>query len=66
MISTLLFEKRITWAICNARMMDAISFFLINVEMKQFGLATLFTTFKEVVLLLVHHFAKFVIAPPFC
>jgi hypothetical protein len=60
MISTLLFRKYATWAIYNARMMVIISFFLTNVEMKQFWLAT---TFKEVFLLLVHHFAKYVITP---
>jgi hypothetical protein len=44
-------------------MMVAISFFLMNVETKQLGLVTLFMTFKEVVLLIVHRFAKCVITP---
>ncbi len=65
MISTLLFEGRTSWATCNAGMMVVNSFFLIIVEMKQLGLVTWFMTFKEVVLLMVHHFAKYVIAPPF-
>jgi hypothetical protein len=43
-------------------MMVMISFFLTNVKTKQFWLAT---TFKEVVLLMVHHFAKYVITPPY-
>jgi hypothetical protein len=49
---------------CNARMMDAISIFLTNVEMKQFGLATLFTTFKNIVPNLQG--GCFVHGPPFC
>jgi hypothetical protein len=65
MISTLFFEKHVAWAICNAKMMDAISFFITNVELKQLGLVTLFMTFKEVILLPVHHFVKFVIVPPY-
>jgi hypothetical protein len=63
MISTLLFREHATWAICNAEMMVAISFFLTNVKTKQLGLVTLFMTFKEVVLLIVHRFAKCVITP---
>jgi hypothetical protein len=58
MISTLFFEKNVAWAICNARMMDEIFFYWTNVELKQLGLVTLFMIFKEVVLLLVHHFVK--------
>jgi hypothetical protein len=54
-----------TWAICNAEMMHVISFFLTNVETKQFRMATLFMNFKEIVLHMVHLFAKFVIPPPF-
>jgi hypothetical protein len=61
----LIFQKAIAWAICNVGMMRAIFFSLTNVDTKQLGLATLFTTFKEVVLLSIHHFAKFVIVPPF-
>jgi hypothetical protein len=62
MISTLLFGRFVAWAICNARMMVMIYFLKTNVQTKQLGLAT---TFKEVVLLPVHHFAKYVIAPPY-
>jgi len=60
-----IFQKATAWVICNVRMMRAIFFFLTNVDTKQLGYATLFTTFKEVVLLSIHHFAKFVITPPF-
>ncbi len=51
------------FAFCSVKMIVVIFFFLTNVEMKRLGLASLFTTFKEVVLLLVHHFAKIVIVP---
>jgi hypothetical protein len=57
-------EELAMWAICNAKMMPMISFFLTNVETKQFGMATLFTNFKEIVLHLIHLFAKFVKSPP--
>jgi hypothetical protein len=52
----LFFEKHAAWAICNARMMDAISFFLTNVELKQLGLVTLFMTLG----------GCFAPGPPFC
>jgi hypothetical protein len=44
--------------------MLVISFFLTNVEMKQFGVAALFMNFKEIILHLVHLFARLVIPPP--
>jgi hypothetical protein len=56
-------EELAMWAICNTEMMPMIFFFLTNVETKQFGMATLFTNFKEIVLHLIHLFAKFVISP---
>jgi hypothetical protein len=46
-------------------MMVAISFFLTNVETKQFGVAILFMNFKEIILHMVRLFAKPVILPPF-
>ncbi len=45
-ISTLIFEKLVAWVICNVKMMLTISFFLTNVETKQFGVVMLFTSFK--------------------
>jgi len=63
MNSTLLFRGRAAWTICNVGMMVVNYFFLTNVETKQLGLATWFTTFKEVVLLSIHHFAKSIITP---
>jgi hypothetical protein len=64
-ISTSIFEKLAAWAICNVEMMHAISFFLTNVKMKQFGMVTLFMSFKEIVLHMVHLFAKPIILPPY-
>jgi hypothetical protein len=65
MITTLLFEELGAWAICNVEMMGVIYFFLTNLKTKQLGMATLFTTLEEIILLLVHLFAKFIITPPF-
>jgi hypothetical protein len=62
---TWIFEKHATWAICNVEMMLAISFFLTNVEMKQFGMG-MFASFKEIILHLVCLFIELVILPPLC
>jgi hypothetical protein len=58
LISTLLFEKLCAWAICNAKMMFMILFFLRNVETKWLGVATLVMTLENVILLLVYFFGK--------
>jgi hypothetical protein len=57
-------EELATWVIYNVEMMHVISFFLTNVETKQFGMSAMFMNFKEIVLHLVHLFAKLVILPP--
>jgi hypothetical protein len=44
--------------------MHVISFFLTNVKVKQFGVATLFMSFKEIISHLVRLFAGLVIPPP--
>jgi hypothetical protein len=64
-ISTWISYKLVAWAICNVVMMLAISIVLTNVETKQFGMATLFTNFKEIILHMVCLSAKLIISPPF-
>jgi len=63
-ISTSIFEKLVAWVICNVKMMLMIFFFLPNVETKQFGVVTLFTSFKWIILHLVCLFAEPIIPPP--
>jgi hypothetical protein len=65
LISTLLFEKLCAWAICNAKMMFMILFFLRNVETKWLGVATLVMTLENVILLLVYFLEKIILMPPF-
>jgi hypothetical protein len=45
-------------------MRATISFFLIDVKMKQVGMAMLFTTWKEIILPPIYFFAKFLIMLP--
>ncbi len=66
MISTWTFKELVAWAICNAKMMLVISFFLTNVDLKQFGVAMLFMSFKEILLHSVHLFAGPIIPPLLC
>jgi hypothetical protein len=61
MISILHFKELGAWAICNAEMMFAILIFLTNVERKQLGMVTMFTTLKEIVSLSIHLFTNFII-----
>jgi hypothetical protein len=61
MISILHFKELGAWAICNAEMMFAILNFLTNVERKQLGMVTMFTTLKEIVSLSIHLFTNFII-----
>ncbi len=56
-ISTLLFKGLSFWAICNAKMMATIFFFLMDVKMKQVGAVTLLVTLKG---------NYFVLSSPFC
>jgi hypothetical protein len=66
MILALLFKELRAWTICNVEMMFMISFLITNVKSKQLGVAMLFTTLKDIILLSVHLFTKIVLAPPLC
>ncbi len=56
-ISTLLFKGLSVWAICNAKMIVTIFFFLMDVKMKQPGAMTLLMILKG---------NFFALSPPFC